>query len=136
MQLELFYIEKPKRNKDGLTKVCRYCKEELNIEYFNLRYKGFETDTNRGRDHVCRECTREAAQKVRVLKGTAPPKPLDNLCQCCGIEVESFYFDHCHETDEFRGWICRSCNVGIGFLDDSLEGVEKALAYLKRHYNE
>ena len=33
----------------------------------------------------------------------------------------------------FRGWLCRSCNVGIGQLGDQIDGVEKALTYLRKH---
>tara|TARA_A200000159_G_C7239023_1_gene303691 strand:+ start:39 stop:185 length:147 start_codon:yes stop_codon:yes gene_type:complete len=42
--------------------------------------------------------------------------------------------DHDHNTLKFRGWICDPCNMGIGKLGDDLEGIEKALAYLKGHY--
>jgi len=38
--------------------------------------------------------------------------------------------DHDHLTGEFRGHICKNCNTGIGKLDDSVEGVMKALLYL------
>jgi len=60
-----------------------------------------------------------------------PPKPTDGRCQNCGAEAR-LVLDHCHETGEFRGWICDPCNVGIGQLGDSVEGLERALAYLKR----
>jgi len=42
------------------------------------------------------------------------------------------YLDHCHDTDVFRGWLCHRCNVGIGFLGDTLEGLNKAIAYLEK----
>jgi hypothetical protein len=38
--------------------------------------------------------------------------------------------DHCHKTQEFRGWICKSCNHGIGKLGDDIENVLDALNYL------
>ena len=41
--------------------------------------------------------------------------------------------DHCHETNQFRGWICRNCNTGIGNLGDNVEGLENAIRYLKRN---
>ena len=41
-----------------------------------------------------------------------------------------FLVDHCHETGNFRGWICRNCNQGIGKLGDDVEGLVKALNYL------
>jgi Recombination endonuclease VII len=60
-----------------------------------------------------------------------PIKPADGLCQNCGAEAR-LVLDHCHQTGEFRGWICDPCNVGIGQLGDDIEGLERALAYLKR----
>jgi hypothetical protein len=42
--------------------------------------------------------------------------------------------DHCHDTKMFRGWLCRSCNTGIGSLGDDIGGLEKALVYLRNHY--
>jgi len=41
-----------------------------------------------------------------------------------------------HDTGEFRGILCTTCNSGIGKLGDDIESVEKALNYLKHFYNE
>mgnify|MGYP003635681426 CR=1 FL=1 len=134
MQLEMFDTEIKEVEPSELTKYCRYCDKTLPMEHFRLRYKGYVPIGTRGRDHVCRPCTKAASIKVKTLKETAPPKPKDNKCQCCRKPVGSFYFDHCHKSETFRGWVCRSCNVGIGFLGDDLEGVEKAETYLRNHY--
>lgn len=44
-------------------------------------------------------------------------------CYVCGVpEVEcagKLHMDHCHETGEFRGWLCKNCNSAAGFLGDS-----------------
>jgi len=40
--------------------------------------------------------------------------------------------DHNHVTEEFRGWICQTCNIGLGHFKDSVQGLEKAIDYLKR----
>jgi len=39
--------------------------------------------------------------------------------------------DHDHETGEVRGILCTKCNTGIGHLGDNIEGLERALYYLK-----
>jgi hypothetical protein len=41
--------------------------------------------------------------------------------------------DHCHKTGRVRELLCRSCNNGIGSLNDDIELVRRALAYLERH---
>jgi hypothetical protein len=40
--------------------------------------------------------------------------------------------DHDHRTGKFRGWLCRMCNTAIGALGDDVDGLERALAYLRR----
>jgi len=40
--------------------------------------------------------------------------------------------DHDHETGAFRGWLCRNCNSGLGFLGDNAEGLGGALMYLNQ----
>ena len=39
--------------------------------------------------------------------------------------------DHTHDgSNTFRGWLCASCNRGIGGLGDDVAGVLNALVYL------
>ena len=58
-------------------------------------------------------------------------KPKDSICQCCG-KKEKLVLDHIHGSYNFRGWLCNKCNVGIGNLGDTKEGVLKAYQYLIR----
>jgi hypothetical protein len=51
-------------------------------------------------------------------------KPLEILNRRANI-------DHDHETGEVRGILCTGCNTGIGHLGDNIEGLERALYYLK-----
>ncbi len=41
--------------------------------------------------------------------------------------------DHCHQTGKVRGLLCSPCNSGIGQLGDSIERLETALEYLRKH---
>lgn len=41
--------------------------------------------------------------------------------------------DHDHGTNKPRSVLCAACNFGLGCLQDSLEVVEKAAAYLRRY---
>jgi hypothetical protein len=56
-------------------------------------------------------------------------------CACCGTTTDklkkNMSVDHCHETGEIRGILCSSCNRGIGFLGDTVSGLERALSYLR-----
>ncbi len=59
----------------------------------------------------------------------------EGKCECCGKEPNNTDLipDHNHTSGHFRGLICQACNIGIGNLGDSVEGVEKALNYLRKY---
>lgn len=48
-------------------------------------------------------------------------------------DIETAHIDHCHKTGSIRGILCRSCNRGIGYLNDSPERLRKAADYLERN---
>ena len=56
----------------------------------------------------------------------------DNGCAICGSD-ETLCVDHCHETNEIRGILCRRCNVSIARLGDTSHLVKKAYEYLRKH---
>lgn len=65
-----------------------------------------------------------------------PSRPRPDNCELCersaNFETRGLALDHDHGTGTFRGWLCGQCNTALGLLGDSIEGVEKAAAYLKR----
>lgn len=81
----------------------------------------------------CRERGRAAQRKRQGLP--EPTRLMPALCECCNTRPAS-HLDHCHATKEFRGWLCNSCNRGIGLLGDSSTGLSKALAYINRGNDE
>ena len=56
------------------------------------------------------------------------------LCAICGKELvpKDQHIDHDHISGEVRGVLCRTCNLGIGLLGDTLEVAERAVQYLKK----
>lgn len=59
----------------------------------------------------------------------SPPMPEN--CQLCGAQSASLQWDHDHALMRFRGWICGSCNRGLGLFGDSLERLRLAVKYLE-----
>lgn len=59
-----------------------------------------------------------------------PPPPDDSRCFNCR-EVAKLHMDHDHTTGKYRGYLCIKCNMGIGQLGDTVEGLERALSYLR-----
>lgn len=59
----------------------------------------------------------------------------NGLCPICARDLTTTQrispsVDHCHETGAVRGVLCGPCNSGIGSLQDSIEVLEAAIAYL------
>ena len=79
---------------------------------------------------ACRPCHNHRVTVVKKLKQKHPHPPAGTPCECCG-RVSKLFLDHTHGSDEFRGWICRECNSGIGLLGESAVALRKALAYLE-----
>ena len=80
--------------------------------------------------NACRPCKTDQA-RTRYNLAKIHSRPADGRCQCCA-RIDKLHLDHCHDSKIFRGWTCKSCNVGFGHLGDSEKGVELALQYLKR----
>jgi len=57
----------------------------------------------------------------------------NNGCAICGVWKKTFHVDHDHTTGKVRGLLCVSCNSGLGKFNDTIEGLEKAIAYLRKH---
>ena len=98
--------------------------------YLYSRCKKCHSAIQNGRDRAARKKWGKGTNKIRDNK---PPE--GTPCDCCGKPMthrgkDAMHFDHDHKTDEFRGWLCKQCNTGLGNLGDDLEGVLKAVRYL------
>lgn len=110
-------------------KVCNYCRKSKNINEFPLH-----SHHKDGYDNRCSKCIKKSSNVRKRLKKTAPPKPNPLVCECCQKVVAKVNLDHDHEKETFRGWICEPCNLSIGKLDDSFDGVLNALIYMAKVY--
>ena len=136
MQYSLFEeFEVEDKALTGETKVCNHCKTEKELEDFYPR-----KDTTDKRDGRCKVCAL-AASKVVYQHKKKYGHTMSEVCDCCGRPpstsgkgsgIKKLCVDHDHETGEFRGWLCNDCNASIGKLGDNLEGLMRAVAYLKR----
>lgn len=58
-------------------------------------------------------------------------------CAICGVSAsdlsQNLCIDHCHDTGNTRGLLCRECNSGIGKLKDDIGLITKALEYLIKY---
>ncbi len=106
------------------TRECSICKTDKSLSEF----PNHKRDHQHGKDTRCRDCLKKYNRGKSIAKKNATPKP--ERCECCNTKTSKLCLDHCHDTFEFRGWLCMNCNTGIGRLGDNLEGLQKAINYL------
>lgn len=111
-----------KKGGEGWTPICRDCgvrPREVNSqcrECHNLRSKKYHTEIYRWSRYG--------------LSGPIEMK----CCEVCSIEID-LVIDHCHDTGNFRGVLCRQCNAAIGLLKENKENIKKLLEYSERTFS-
>lgn len=55
-------------------------------------------------------------------------------CEVCGSK-ERIVYDHSHVTGVFRGWLCNSCNLVLGFVRDDALILRRLCDYLEESRN-
>jgi len=148
-----------KRNSDGRIAVCKNCTSEWNRNYSRANK---ERIAERGRiwSKANREKKREQqrrwyrnnrfssvlfsskkhARKYDWVPCNATKEELEvaftGKCHACGVpELElnrRLNMDHCHETGEFRGWLCENCNKALGLLKNSSDRILALAKYIER----
>lgn len=122
-------------------KVCDRCYKLLstkeNFSDNRIKKGGFIT-----KRPSCKSCRKikdgisiSSSQKIEWGKS----KPVDgSLFQCpiCRkttiVGVTKIVLDHNHLTGDVRGWICESCNTGIGRFDDNINIIENGISWIKK----
>lgn len=105
------------------SRTCKACGMEKSL-------LEFYTDRD-GHQYLCKPCANHNNRVRSKIRRHAPPKP--DRCECCGeVPTSRWCMDHDHETEAFRGWICERCNIGLGKFGDNIEGLMKAISYLRR----
>lgn len=141
MQLEMFDVPLDEIKQEEPKKKCSQCKEMLPYRYF-----GSNRAKSLGLSCTCKKCEKEGRDVLKVLHKNHPlQNPEEYKCTICNRSKEDIYtgskqsenpwrLDHCKINNEFRGWICDSCNTGLGKFRDDPDVLEKALKYLKDYY--
>jgi len=112
------------------TGAVAYTEEQLGIfgNHKNMPY---------GKDTICTPCSNRNTQiRIAATRYGTTVEDYDSkmatstVCECCG-DNRKLSYDHCHDSMDFRGVLCNTCNLGIGKLGDTKEGILRALRYFE-----
>ncbi len=83
------------------------------------------------------ESKRKRIEKVIQEQEELANRLKPEQCEICGVPEkdlkQKLCFDHCHNTGEFRGWICVRCNFMIGYAKDKVKILQSAIKYLEKN---
>jgi len=114
------------------TKTCVSCKQTLPLSAFRPNNIKRGILSPRGDCLSCEKNNKVVLQNIKK-NGDYPPMP--DACEMCGSH-EKLRLDHCHETGEFRGWFCDTCNRGIAIFGDNSAGLRRAAEILEQKERE
>jgi DNA-directed RNA polymerase subunit RPC12/RpoP len=123
------------------TKFCKKCSRDLPLSNFGKASGGNYLYSE------CRECSRRLTKERNKIRKENPlHDPENHICPICnrthresfgsgGAKLKNAWVaDHNHETKKFRGYICHTCNRGLGIFQDSKEILNRAIKYLESEF--
>lgn len=129
------------RGAQGRRGQCRVCRNVYEAEW---RDKNREACRAAGRKYVANNREKQKNYN-REFRTFFTPEVFaqrlaeqDNACAICHVDFETtdsmhIHADHEHRTGKSRGVLCRSCNLGLGYFNDSTILFERAIEYLKKY---
>ena len=140
IKLDLLNVKKIDPDKYGDLfdeKICNICHKILPTQDFALNQTGVG---NRPiRRPSCSKCRQDIDGKAMIGKGAwndSRPHLVDFKCPICekttipGL-TSRVALNHDHKTGQITGYICDSCNTGLGRFKDDTVVLERAIKYLK-----
>jgi uncharacterized protein YlaI len=143
IELDEFNVKKIDPSKYGDLfdeKICNICHRILPTKDFDLNQTGVN---NRPiRRPSCSQCRLNIDGKPMIGKGAwndSKPSLVDFKCPICekttipGL-TSRVALNHDHKTGKITGYICDSCNTGLGRFKDDIVVLQRAIKYLKSEY--
>ncbi|MEK7104390.1 MAG: Hpy99I family type II restriction endonuclease [Patescibacteria group bacterium] len=130
-----------KKTGDGFSKkICNICHKLLSTKEFAKNQNA--KDNRSVRRPSCGKCRKKLegtnlSQSAKIEWQKKKPQNEPFECPVCakrtiaGITCK-VVLDHNHADGRVRGWICDSCNTGIGRFQDDINLMEKAIKFLKQ----
>lgn len=126
-------------NSDGRQPRCRECSRassrrwrEANRELSRAKAR----EWNEAHPEYTREKHFQRRYGISLEEYDRMDAEQEGRCAICGKACRTgkrLGVDHCHETGDVRGLLCRTCNAGLGQFGDSLDMLRSAVEYLTKH---
>ena len=133
--LDEFY--KQASSKDGHHNQCKYCKKESAKRTYQRHKQRLANDQRQRLSSFDGSLVR-AKRLYGATYETWSEHWYCTSCSICGADLpvgvgdRSKHYDHEHGTTEYRGTLCRLCNLMLGHAGDDPDVLRKAAAYLER----
>jgi hypothetical protein len=137
-------------NKNQELKLCTKCNKNLPLNCFASAGRMRSTDGSFKLLNKCKSCRYLDISVREALKKIVATPNKEYKCPICLRQAKELLFiddsnthqinsqwclDHDHETGNFRGWLCNKCNSALGWLDDDINKLRRALNYLENYAN-
>lgn len=134
-------------------KICSNCKTKKELSDFHI-----DRRAPTGRASACKICAKARSKRwykdsenyrtivrnsgLRHRFGISNEdyfellKEQDGVCYICKTSPEEgkyLHVDHCHDSGNIRGLLCKNCNHGLGNFKDNPDFLTKAIEYLDRN---
>lgn len=129
-------FSKDKSRRDGLNYRCKECATKHSAQWRARDLKRNADVTRRWRKRNPKRA--QLSDRKQNYSWAEDPHSIGAIvdaathCELCNRTNCKLYPDHDHETNELRGILCARCNTGLGKLGDNIEGLTRALNYLRR----
>lgn len=122
-------------------KICNICHKLINTAEFA---KNQNAKNNRSvRRPSCKKCRKqlEGVDAKRTVKNKwLKNKPMNEAFKCpiclkrtiAGI-TSKVVLEHNHRSGKVRGWVCDSCNTGIGRFKDDTKILKRAIKFIEQN---
>jgi len=122
---------------------CRTCKQQKHAEMFPYKNKNRPIMGRKNQCFYCRQSYDKVLKRIKKVWGSPPA---DYHCPGCNLNEDElkekqyggpgkkrtvWVFEHDHETEEFRGWVCWDCNALLGFSRESIKTLMNMAQFLR-----
>ncbi|MBI2851941.1 MAG: Hpy99I family type II restriction endonuclease [Chloroflexi bacterium] len=120
-------------------KICNICHKLLSTTQFAKNQNNINRPVRRPSCQECRKTLEGTSPTPKEKRKWSRTKPQNEPFECpiCGKRTiagvtSKVVLDHNHRTGKVRGWVCDSCNTGIGRFKDDTEILKRAIEYIEK----